>query len=178
MPDTHSANLMRKCLRKAACLALLLLVMGCAWVPQLVSQAQQAPDAREEPAAPGQEPPTLTEHVIQDVLEPLQRGIEEHNVAQVLAVFDQQETPDYAQLRDQMRAFFSQNEAVRFRYKVLQVTAEKDTGFAVAEIDMAATPLDETKLAVQRSTQMRFQIKLGAKGWKLVGFKPSDFFTQ
>ena len=39
-------------------------------------------------------------------------------------------------------------------------------------------PCDETKLAVQRSTQMRFQIKLGAKGWRLIGFKPSDFFTQ
>jgi hypothetical protein len=178
MPDTHSANSMRKSLRKTPCLALLLLVMGCAWAPQLVAQPQQAPAAQDEPAASGLEPLTLTEQVIRDVLEPLQRGIEEHNVAQVLAVFNQQETPDYAQLRDQMRAFFSQNEAVRFRYKVLQVTAEKDTGFAVAEIDMAATPLDETKLAVQRSTQMRFQIKLGAKGWKLVGFKPSDFFTQ
>ena len=43
---------------------------------------------------------------------------------------------------------------------------------------MAATPVDETKLAVQRSTQMRFEIKLGAKGWKLAGFKPSDFFAQ
>ena len=77
-----------------------------------------------------------------------------------------------------MRAFFSQYEAVRFRYKVLQVTSEKDHGSAIAEIDMAATPADETKMAVQRSTQMSFQLKLGAKGWKLVGFKPSDFFAQ
>jgi hypothetical protein len=179
MPDTQSANSVRKRLGKAVCFALPLWWAGCGWTPQLVAQAQQAPPAaQEEHSAPGQEPLTLTEQVIRDVLEPLQRGIEEHNVAQVLGVFDQQETPDYAQLRDQMRAFFSQNESVRFRYKVLQVTAEKDTGFAIAEIDMAATPLDETKMAVQRSTQMRFQLKLGAKGWRLVGFKPADFFTQ
>src|SRR5208282_5276761 len=164
MPDTQSANSVRKRLGKAVCSALLLLVAGCGWTPQLTAQAQQAQTAQEEPTAPTQEPLTLTEQVIRDVLEPLQRGIEEHNVAQVLAVFDQQETPDYARLRDQMRAFFDQNEAVRFRYKVLQVTAEKESGFAIAEIDMAATPLDETKMAVQRSTQMRFQLKLGAKG--------------
>jgi len=155
----------------AACFALLL-VMASA--PQLLAQDEPAPD--QEP--PAQQPLTLTEQVIRDVLEPLQGGIEEHSVAQVLAVFDPQETPDYAQLRDQMRAFFSQNESVRFRYKVLQVRAEKDHAFAIAEIDMVATSVDETKLAVQRSTQMRFQLMLGPKGWKLTGFKPRDFFTQ
>ncbi len=156
----------------------LLLVVSCGWTPQLLAQAEQPPPPGQEgPDTSGQQSLTLTEKVIRDILEPLQRGIEEHNVNQVLAVFDEQDTPDYAELRDQMRAFFSQNEPVRFRYKVLQVTAEKDRGFAIAEIDMAATPLDVTKLPVQRSTQMRFQIKLGAKGWKLVGFKPSDFFS-
>src|SRR5271157_5108875 len=108
----------------AAWFALLLIVLGCEGTPQIVAQAQEAPPSeQEQPAAPGPQPLTLTEQVIRDVLEPFQRGIEEHNVAQVLAVFDQQETPDYGQLRDQMRAFFDQTEAVRFRYKVLQVTA-------------------------------------------------------
>ena len=157
----------------------------CCWWQAVAGRPKSSPKPSKRPrpsrtsrTAPDTQPLTLTEQVVRDVLEPLQRGIEEHSAAQVLAVFDQQETPDYAQLRDQMRAFFSQNASVRFRYKVLQVTAEKDHGFAIAEIDMAATPVDETQLGVQRSTQMRFQIKLGTKGWKLVGFKPADFFTQ
>jgi hypothetical protein len=173
----QDANLIRKPFGIAW--SVLLVVAGWGWIPQIVAQALQDPQAaQEQPAAPGPEPLTLTEQVIRDVLEPLQRGIEEHNVAKVLAVFDEHGTPDYAQLRDQMRAFFSQNEAIRLRYKVLQVTSDKGQGFAIAEIDMAATPADETKLVVQRSTQMRFQIRLGAKGWKITGFKPSDFFTQ
>ena len=178
MQGTQVCSLMTKFLRNAA--LFLLLVAGGGGVAQVLAQQSQpepAPDP-DEPSATSVQPVTFTEQVIRDVLEPLQRGIEENSAAQVLAVFDQQETPDYAQLRDQMRAFFSQHESVRFRYKVLQVTAEKDHGFAVAEIDMAATPADEHQLAVQRSTQMRFQIKLGSKGWKLVGFKPADFFTQ
>jgi len=163
----------------AAWVALLLVALVCGGAPQLSAQHKQAAPPEQEPSeASGQQPLTVTEQVIRDVLEPLQRGIEEHSAAKVLAVFDQQETPDYAQLRDQMRAFFSQHESIRFRYKVLQVEAEKDHGFAIAEIDMAATPLDEIQLTVRRSTQMRFQIKLGVKGWKLVGFKPADFFTQ
>jgi hypothetical protein len=162
---------------RSAGLALLVLVLS-GGVQYLVAQAQQEPAQEQEPPASGPQPLTLTEQVIRDVLEPLQRGIEEHNPAQVLAVFDPQETPDYARLRDHMRAFFSQYETIRFRYKVLQVTSEKDHGSAIAEVDMAATPMDETKMGVQRSTQMSFQLKLGDKGWKLVGFKPSDFFTQ
>ncbi len=178
MRNSQNASVARKRLWSTTRIAPLLMVVGCCGTPHIVAQAQQAPATEQEPASPGQQPLTVTEQVIRDVLQPLQRGIEEHSVAQVLAVFDAQETPDYAQLRDQMRAFFAQNEAVRFRYKVLQVTSEKDDGFAIAEIDMVATSADETKLAVQRSTQMRFQIKLGPKGWKLTDFKPSDFFTQ
>jgi hypothetical protein len=158
-------------------LALLAVILG-AGSPLAVAQAQQEPAPEQEPPAFGPQPLSLTEQVIRDVLEPLQRGIEEHKLAQVLAVFDPQETPDYARLRDHMRAFFSRYETIRFRYKVLQVTSEKDHGSAIAEVDMEATPMDETKMGVQRSTQMSFQLKLGDKGWKLVDFKPSDFFTQ
>ena len=171
-------NLMPKHFGGAALVTLLLVALVCAAALPLSAQDKQAtPPEQEPPEASEPQPLTLTEQVIRDVLEPLQRGIEEHDPAQVLAVFDEQATPDYARLRDQMRAFFSQNDAVRFRYKILQVTSEKDRGSATAEVDMAATPADETKMAIQRSTQMSFQLKLGAKGWKLIGFKPGDFFT-
>ena len=179
MQGTPHTDLMPRRFWGVASVALLLVAIVCGGVPPISAQVQQAPAPEQEPPeASSPQPLTVTEQVIQDVLEPLQRGIEEHSPAQVLAVFDQQKTPDYARLRDQMRAFFSQNDAVRFRYKVLQVTSEKDHGSAIAEVDMAATPADETKMAVQRSTQMSFQLKLGDKRWKLVGFKPSDFFTQ
>jgi hypothetical protein len=180
MQGTQDYGLLPNLLKKARKVALLLLlVASCLGANQVLGQEQQAaPSEHDESDATSTQPLTLTELVIRDVLDPLQRGIQEHSAAQVLAVFDEQETPDYTQLRDQVRAFFSQNDSIRFRYKVLQVTAEKDHGFAIAEIDMDPTPLDQTKLGVQRSTQMRFQIKLGPKGWKLVGFKPADFFTQ
>ncbi|MGO9516585.1 MAG: hypothetical protein ACLPND_06030 [Candidatus Korobacteraceae bacterium] len=177
MRGVLATDLMAELLGRAA-LALLLLALVCAGVPQLSAQDKQAPAPEQEPPETSEpQPLTVTEQVIRDVLEPLQQGIEQLDSAKVLAVFDPEETPDYARLRDQMRAFFSQHDAVRFRYKVLQVTSEKDRGSAIAEVDMAATPAYETGMAVQRSTQMSFQLKLGDKGWKLVGFKPADFFA-
>ena len=173
MRGTRVTDWMSHGLLKAA--STLLLVLISVVGPQAIAQGQEAPSAQEPP---GQQPLTVTEQVVRDVLEPLQRGIEEHSVAQVLAVFDPEETPDYARLRDHMRAFLGQYQPIRFRYKVLQVTSDKDQAFAIADVDLEATPADDSSFAVQRSTQMRFQMKLGAKGWKLVGFKPADFFTQ
>src|ERR1035437_5347073 len=73
----------------------------------LLAQNQQPPAA--EPAQPpAEEKLDLSDQVIRDVFGPLQRGMEGHNLYQVLAIFDEQQTPDCAQLRDQVRAFFDQ----------------------------------------------------------------------
>jgi len=161
----------------AAFTVLLLLGLACGPL-QTAAQTQQASAFEQDEPTASNQPLSLTEHVVRDVLQPLQRGMEERSLPQVLGVFDSQETPDYARLRDQLRSFFSRYEAVRFRYKVLQVTSEQDRAFAIAEVNIDATPADETQLAAQRSTQMHFEMKLGDKGWRLLGFKPADFFAQ
>src|ERR1019366_1483326 len=100
----------------------------------LLAQNQQPPAP--EPAQPPAEKLALNDQVIRDVFSPLQRGMEGHNPYQVLALFDQQQMPDYAQVRDQLRAFFAQYDAIRFRDQLLQVTSDKNGGSAVAEIGM------------------------------------------
>jgi hypothetical protein len=145
----------------------------------LLAQNQQplAPEPSQPPAL-AEEKLDLNDQVIRDVFRPLQRGMEGHNPYQVLALFDQQQTPDYAQVRDQLRAFFAQHDAIRFRYQLLQVTSDKHGGSAVAEIEMEATPADPSQVTVRRDTQMRFRLTLGRKGWRLTGFAPADFFAQ
>lgn len=148
------------------------------------SQGQQA-QKDQQPSAPepdrpdsASQPLDLTEQVIRDVLEPLQAGMTGHSLRQVLTTLDRENMPGYAQQRDQLAAFFRQYDEVRFRYKVLQVTADKDRGFAMAEVDMEAQSFVTNQVPLQRSTQMRFQLKLGPKGWKIIGFQPGDFFAQ
>lgn len=157
----------------------LLLVVLLATVLQsgLLAQNQQPP-APGPAQPPAEETLDLNDQVIRDVFGPLQRGMESHNPYQVLALFDQQQMSDYAQVRDQLRAFFAQYDAIRFRYQLLQVTSDKNGGSAVAEIEMEATPADPSQIIVRRDTQMRFRLTLGRKGWRLVGFSPADFFAQ
>lgn len=126
----------------------------------------------------GQETLDSTDEVVRDVLETLQQGFENHNATQAMSVFDADRMENYAQVRDDIRAFFNRYAVVHFRYKVLQVTPETDGGWATAEIDMDATPTDETLMPVRRSTQMRFQLRSTPKGWKIVSFAPSDFFVE
>ncbi len=127
---------------------------------QLLAQNQQPPASAQEQSPPsGEEKPDLDDQVIRDVFGPLQRGMEGHNLEQVLAIFDQQQMTDYAQVRDQLRAFFDQYDAIRFRYQLLQATSDKNHGSAVAEIEMDATPADPSQVTLRRDTQMRFRMR-------------------
>jgi hypothetical protein len=152
---------------------------GVAGTVQLLAQNRQPPAAAPEQAqSSGDEKLDLNDQVIRDVFGPLQRGMEGHNLYQVLTIFDQQETSDYALVRENLRAFFDHYDEIRFRYQLLQATSEKNRGSAVAEIEMEATPADPSQVTLRRETQMRFRMDRHDKGWKLVGFSPADFFAQ
>lgn len=169
--------------------------IAAAWVCLVVlwgsSVSAATPVPQERPPVTTEQAPTsdqadatatesfqLSDDVVKDVLTNLQIGMETHELERVLEIFDQQNMKDYAQFRDQITAFFRRYDSVKFRYQLLQVTADKDGGFAIADIDMDADPSDILPTPQRRSTQMRFQMKHVAKGWKVVSLRPADFFNQ
>jgi len=142
--------------------------------------AQDAPPAADSTQA---SPSTtavfdLSDEVVRDVLSNFQRGIESHNLDRLLDTFDPDGTRDYPQIRDQFIAFFRLHENVKFRYQLLQVASEKDVAFATADVEMDALPSDILPTEQRHTAQMRFQMKLTPKGWRLTGLKPMDFFAQ
>lgn len=178
---TASAGLMQKrvCLRRW--FAVVLLSLGVFSGRTLAAQSKppstHAATAVQDPAEPSpDQAEDLTDRVISEVLNPLRVGFEEHNLAKVLSVLDQENMPNYAQTRDELTALFRLYDSILFRYKILQVSSEAGGAFAVAEIDIAARASDQNRPPVQRSTQMRFQLKSSPKGWKIMGFQPADFF--
>jgi hypothetical protein len=147
--------------------------------PSRQQQAQSARAQQDSAKSQAEEQDLdVTDQVIRDVLKPLQEGIEGRNPEQLLTIFDKAEMSDYAQLRDQITAFLRQHESIRFRYEVLQVASEGDHGSAVLNTDVAATPGDLAGIPVHRNRQLRLEMKRGPKGWRVVGLKPADFFTQ
>ena len=140
-------------------------------------QPQESPPASAT-AGDQPQPLSLQDVVVRDVLEPLQIGLTTSNLKQVWSLFDPEATSSFPEVRDQFRALLTNYTELQFRYKLLQLTADKDHASAICEVDMDAAPLDDTLLPVRRSTQMRFQLKHTASGWKIAAFSPADFFAQ
>ena len=163
---------------KSWLIALLLLLAAFSAAQQPNSAA--APGQTEKTAGQaGPQPLDLNEAIARDVLEPLLAGIQTQNLNQVLSVFDQQSYPNFAEFRDQTRAFLDSYSAVRFRYKILQTSApEEGRASVTCEADIDATPYDEGQVPLRRSTQIRLQLKQTPKGWRISDLTPSDFFAQ
>ncbi len=125
-----------------------------------------------------QQPLDLQEAVARDVLEPLRAGIQTRNLKQVLAVFDAESVPDFPQLRDQFKALLDSYAVMQFRYKILQASSDDGHASLTCELDLDATPLDDGQVPLRHSTQLRLQLKLTPKGWRILAFTPSDFFAQ
>lgn len=147
----------------------LLIYFGLLVALALAAPAQQAP-------APEQGP-SVSDQIIQQVLEPLRTGMQAQNVDLALSVFDKRELNSYSELEANLRALSQQVAQIDLRYQLLQVTAGKDRASATVEMQMDALPYEATQFAVRRSAQMRLQLKLGPKGWKIASFSPADFFN-
>ena len=138
--------------------------------PQAQTAAAQSP--------PAGQAPDLADEVVRDVLSPLQRGIETRDLPRVLAVFDPQDMTGYDDFREQMAAFFRLHDNIKFRYQLFQVSADRDVGFAIADVEMDAEPRDILPTERRHSAQMRFELKRTPTGWRAIGVKPMDFFAQ
>jgi hypothetical protein len=141
----------------------------------LAAVAQQSP--AKPPAASQTEPLTIADLAVQQILEPLRTGIITRNVNKVLSVFDKDELTNGADLEGHLQAFFQHFQEINFRYQLMQVTQDKERASAIVEMDMDTYPYETTGVAVRRSTQMRIQLTLTPKGWRIASFTPSDFFN-
>lgn len=149
--------------------------------PSPQQEVPPAASSKQEPAQPAtaSEPLDFTDEVVRSVLGKLQEGMQNHRLDQTMAVFDPAVTTDYPTLKDQFGAFLARYEGIEFRYKILQETSEKDSGYVICDIDMDALPTSDNQMPIRRGVQMRFHLKRGAGGeWKVVAFRPADFFTR
>ena len=160
------------------------IVTGLALVLIATQGLAQQPNAApvdvtaQESGQAGQQPLDLQEAVARDVLEPLQAGIQSHDLKQILGAFDPQSFPNFPQFRDRIKALLDSYAVLQFRYKILQASSEDHHASMTCEADLDATPVDERQVPSRRSTQMRLQLTLTPKGWRISAFSPSDFFTQ
>jgi len=119
----------------------------------------------------------FSDRVMDNILRDMKDGIEGHIQRLFLSVFDDNEMDGYLQFEDQIEQFFNRYDAFRIHYRIVQNSVEGTKGIAVVEMQMEAVPRMGSGAPLRRDQQIRFELERGKKGWKIVDFRPRDFFT-
>jgi hypothetical protein len=151
----------------------LALFFSCWLLPQ--TNAQQTPaeqKAQEQPA-----PEQFSDGDMDKVLRDMREGLEGHTSRRFLSVFADKQMDGYLSFHEQIEQFFEQYDDFRIHYRIIQSSAEGTKGVALVELQMEAIPRIGSGAPLRRDQQIRFELERGKKGWKVVDFRPRDFFT-
>jgi hypothetical protein len=119
---------------------------------------------------------TFSEAVANAVIRRLRDGLEGHSQRLMLSIFDRDKITDYSSFENQIDAFFNHYEAFRTHLRVLEATMEGEKAIVLTEIEMEAIPRGDAP-PVRKQNQLRLELERGSKGWKIIEFKPRDFFS-
>ena len=109
-------------------------------------------------------------------VEQMRAGLEQHNVQIMLAAFDDRTMPNYAQFREQLRAYFQQNESFRARTRVLGTETSGESASSLVEIELEAQPVGGNGPVTRKSGQLRVDLVRAGNGWKIRELTPRSFF--
>jgi hypothetical protein len=111
-----------------------------------------------------------------DVLKTLADGLEGHSQRLMLSAFDDSKMDGYLQFEDQIEAFFRRYESFRVHFRISQASQEGDKGVVLVDIEMEELPRS-SGAPVRKHDSMRFELERGRKGWRIVDFRPRQFFS-
>jgi ketosteroid isomerase-like protein len=118
----------------------------------------------------------VTDAVADAVLRQIRDGLESHSQGMFLSAFDRDKFDGYLAFEDQVQAFFEKYEGFRTHFRILQISTEGAKGVVLAEFDVEGTSSGGGP-AMRRSSQLRFELAKGSKGWKVVDIRPRGFFS-
>ena len=109
-------------------------------------------------------------------VEQMRAGLEQHNVQIMLSAFDERTMQNYARFREQLRAYFQQNESFRARTRVLGTESSGDRASSLIEIELEAQPAGGNGPATRKSGQLRVELIRAGNVWKIRELTPRSFF--
>ena len=118
----------------------------------------------------------FSEAVANNVMNDLRDGLEGHVQRLMLSAFDEDKMDGYLSFEDQIEAFFNRYESFTVHYRILQTSVEGAKGVVLVSFEMEEIPKGSGS-PVRKSSQIRFELERGKKGWKIVDFNPKGFFS-
>jgi len=137
-------------------------------------QERSDPNQRREKPDPAD---TFSEEIAEKVAQQVADGLEQHNVRRLLSAFDPDAMVGYANFQNQIVAMFEQYDSFRVHLRLTQITSDGDTGVVLAEFQLEETPRSQDAQPVRKTGQLRFEIRRGKRGWRIVEVKPRSFFS-
>jgi hypothetical protein len=144
------------------------------------AQAQDKKDKKKKKKGGGQDvldtSAVFNERVANDVLGQIRDGLEGHSRRLMLSAFDSDKMDGYLFFEDQIDAFFNRYEGFRVHFRIANVTIEGPKGVVLVDAELEEIPA--TGGSPQRKrTQLRFELEMGRKGWRVVDFRDRGFFS-
>jgi hypothetical protein len=118
----------------------------------------------------------FNERVANDVLGQIRDGLEGHSRRLMLSAFDSDKMDGYLSFEDQIDSFFNRYEGFRVHFRIANVTVEGTKGVVLVDADLEEIPASGGS-AQRKHTQLRFELEMGRKGWRVVDFRDRGFFS-
>lgn len=119
----------------------------------------------------------FNERIANDVLGQIRDGLEGHSRRLMLSAFDSDKMDGYLSFEDQIDAFFERYDSFRVRFRISNVAIEGTKGIVLVDTEMEETPRGGAAPPQRKRAQLRFELELGRKGWRVVDFRDRGFFS-
>ena len=134
------------------------------------------PDQKGQPEK-NKVPETFSEELAERLTQQIGDGLRQHNARRLLSAFDPDAMVGYANFQSQVEAMFQQYDFFRVHFRLTQITSQGEMGVVVADFELEEIPRSQDAQPVRKTGPVRFEIKRGNHGWKIVEVKPRSFFS-
>ncbi len=143
---------------------------------------QQAPSDKDKKKKKNKSQDVLNTEVFNDdvaryVIEEVRDGLEGHLPRLMLSAIDDDNMPGYLQFEDQIQAMFDRYSEFRVHFRILQTTVEGPKGIVLVDFQLEEVPKAANANPQRKSSQIRFELERGRKGWRIVDISPRGFFS-
>lgn len=118
----------------------------------------------------------FNERIANDVLGQIRDGLIGHSRRLMLSAFDSDKMDGYLSFEDQIDAYFERYQEFNVRFRISNVAIEGTRGVVLVDTEMEQTPRGGA-MPQRKRTQLRFELELGRKGWRVVDFRDRGFFS-
>jgi hypothetical protein len=118
----------------------------------------------------------FSDRVANNVMNDIRDGLEGHSQRLFLSAFDGDKMDGYLRFEDQIQAYMEKYDSFRVHIRIIQTTVEQSRGVVLAQFEMEAMPRSGGPV-YRNSSQLRFELEKGKKGWKVVDLRPRLFFS-